>query len=304
LAGKTFEVPAVDIAVTFNNADTVSLDGLDIAFARQKTVVVNRSHVTARGCRFASSGTSDAVDLSGDDGASWMHHDCIFEDAGDDGLNTNGAVRVTGFGGIYRGNRGDGLAPHGVGGVVRSFGEQFEGNFKQGFVAIGPGTFELRGAHATGNADVDILVLLDGVDADTRVSVHDCVSDLTHIASNSHGHRIAAEVTDHRGPLRLNCVATVDGLRARGPGDCLRVDGNSADVTDFHFANGQRGVLLSGGSLTLRQGQILRCGIGVLKSGGALLLDVDQPVNNHGSPEPFSGVSAADQALMVSIPAV
>jgi hypothetical protein len=303
--GKSYEVPVANVGIALTGADVV-FDGVSASFGRNNAVSVTRSTVRARRSAFRRSGDSDAVNIIS--GVShWLDEgDCLYTDAGDDGVNLDGggATFSGGQGSRAIANVGDGVAPHSAGNTVRLQGMEMSNNGKQGFVTIGTGTFELVNCDCRGNTDLDILIRLGALTTATTVKLYGNSADEAEVSADTES-TITGTVTNHRGPLLVKANLEIEGHRCVKSGRrAFDMNGGAVTLRDFYYSGNTHGIDISAGTLTVDAGQVLRNTTGILQSGGTLTLDSANPVNVFGNGTQFSGVSAPDQALTVAVSAV
>lgn len=302
--GVTFEVPVVDTILPLTDARIVT-DGVEFGFARKRWAELVRSTAISRRSRFGRTGDDSGIYLPAGP-SHWLDEGaCEYFEAGNDNISTSGGGAALTFLGLSISHSaiGDGLAPHGNGNRIRAQGLKITGNGKQGFVDIGIGDIELTDCDFRGNAERDLLIQ-PSIAGASSVVLRGVLADETEVLRNT-ATSLHADITDHRGPLKLNAEVKLRGHRVVRQGvDALRVEGGAVDAEDFYYSGASDGVELTGGTLTLRTGQVLRCTAGIRQTGGTLTLDATAPVNVFGNTAQFVGVSGDDQAKTVSVPAV
>ena len=299
----TIEVPISNNGLIIGNAGKVKLTQVELGCAAETVLKAHGSVVEAEDCRFSHSGANDAVVLGGGDFLWWRDSNCVFADAGDDGLGTNRSVNARSHGSVFENCLGDGYAPHGDNNYCLLDSCVLQNNGKQGFVSIGQGEFQLLNCVAENNFDISVFVLLGNPTKSSVINMTGCRSQSTQL-NCSDPTKLSANVYDHRGALHCSCNAKVVGLRAAGQGDLLRVSGGSVSVEQAHLSQGERGIRLDDGSLSVASTNIVGNQTGIAVLGGSVTLDSGGTVNVFNNAAQFDNVPPDQSAQAVAYPVV
>ncbi len=314
ITGKSYEVPVATKGLVLTSCGAVELIDIEIAYTRDAVLPANGSSVVTRNCLFGRNGNLQGTGTAcgPGNGGTWTDHGSSFIDAGNDGFGFGDNATGTLIGSTFNNNRGDGCSQDGANTNCVLVGCDGSFNGKDGTGRIGTGETRIEGGRYVGNGSVDVIMTFVGAPAANKAvfDMNGVIADQTLIDQGTLG-SVTSNIRNHTGPIQTaSGNVTINGLRAHGDGTGtgksyfgLRCDGGNVTVIDARISRYNYGIMLTGGTLKLRGGNIMRStgtsGANIFQSGGVFDLDAADPINQFGGTG-FSGVSPGDQGKTVN----
>lgn len=162
LSDTAYELPKINIAMSVTGVGLMQFYGVEVGFAKENALSVERSTVDAVNSRFGYTSNSDGVALS--NYVIWNGRGNEYTQAGDDGVDYGYNVTHTETNLKTHLNVGDGHATHYGNNNLRFDGGQIVNNGKQGIVGVllsgtGQDVFEVNGTFFNGNFSTDHLYI-------------------------------------------------------------------------------------------------------------------------------------------------